>query len=160
VGPSLAETIFDGGRRKANTEATQAGYDAAVAGYRETTLTAFQQVEDNLAALRILEKESLEQRQAVLSARESLDLFQNRYQAGVDNYLQVITAQTVLLSNQRAEIDVLRRRMDSSVLLVKALGGGWDVSKLPELSDSRSGAKPVHGANGTGNGSPDPGQAH
>jgi len=102
-----------------------------VASYRETTLTAFQQVEDNLAALRILEQEAQQQRRAVEAAQESLQLFTNRYRGGVDNYLQVITAQTTLLTNQRTEIDILRRRMDASVLLVKALGGGWDVAQLP-----------------------------
>ncbi|OLD99486.1 MAG: RND transporter [Candidatus Rokubacteria bacterium 13_1_20CM_4_68_9] len=105
---------------------------ATVAGYRQTTLTAFQQVEDNLAALRILEQEAQQQRRAVESAQLSLQLFTNRYRGGVDNYLQVITAQTVTLSNQRNEIDILRRRMDASVLLVKALGGGWDVAELPK----------------------------
>ena len=93
--------------------------------YRETTLTAFQQVEDNLAALRILEGEERQQREAVAAAQESLQLFTNRYQGGVDNYLQVITAQTIALTNERNEIDIQRRRMDASVLLIKALGGGW-----------------------------------
>jgi outer membrane protein TolC len=102
-----------------------------VASYRQTTLTAFQQVEDNLAALRVLDREAEQQRQAVESARLSLQLFTNRYKGGVDNYLQVITAQTVALQNQRNEIDILRRRMDASVLLVKAVGGGWDVTALP-----------------------------
>jgi outer membrane protein TolC len=99
--------------------------------YRQTTLRAFQQVEDNLAALRILEQEAQQQRSAVESAQDSLQLFTNRYRSGVDNYLQVITAQTITLTNQRAEIDILRRRMDASVLLVQALGGGWDVAALP-----------------------------
>jgi len=102
-----------------------------VAAYRQTTLTAFQQVEDNLAALRILEQEAQQQRRTVESAQLSLQLFTNRYRGGVDNYLQVITAQTVTLANQRTEIDILRRRIDGSVLLVKALGGGWDVAGLP-----------------------------
>src|SRR5206468_1191246 len=97
-----------------------------------TTLTAFQQVEDNLAALRILEQEAEQQRRAVDSAMQSLQLFTNRYKGGVDNYLQVITAQTALLTNQRNEIDILRRRVDASVLLIKALGGGWDVAELPK----------------------------
>jgi NodT family efflux transporter outer membrane factor (OMF) lipoprotein len=132
VGGSITQTIFDGGRRRATSDAALAAYDATVAGYRQTTLTAFQQVEDNLAALRILEQEAQEQRRAVESAQLSLQLFTNRYRGGVDNYLQVITAQTVTLTNQRNEIDVLRRRMDASVLLVKALGGGWDVSELPK----------------------------
>jgi outer membrane protein TolC len=90
-------------------------------------------VEDNLAALRILEKEAQQQREATTSVEESLRLFTNRYRGGVDNYLQVITAQTVLLTNQRNDIDIQRRRMDASVLLVKAVGGRWDVSQLPSF---------------------------
>ena len=132
VGASITQTIFDGGRRRATSDAALAAHDATVAGYRQATLTAFQQVEDNLAAIRILEQEARQQRRAVESAEQSLQLFTNRYRGGVDNYLQVITAQTVTLSNQRNEIDVLRRRMDASVLLVKALGGGWDVAELPK----------------------------
>src|SRR6185503_9854876 len=89
VGASLAQTIFDGGRRRATSEAARASYDASVAAYRQTTLTAIQQVEDNLAALRVLEQESLQQRRAVESAQLSLQLFTNRYRGGVDNYLQV-----------------------------------------------------------------------
>ena len=131
VGASITETIFDGGRRRATSEAARAAYDATVAGYRQTTLNAFQQVEDNLVALRVLEQESAEQRRAVQSAQLSLQLFTNRYRGGVDNYLQVITAQTVALQNQRNEIDILRRRIDASVLLVKALGGGWTLADLP-----------------------------
>jgi NodT family efflux transporter outer membrane factor (OMF) lipoprotein len=132
VGASLTQTIFDGGRRGATSDAARAAYDATVAGYRQTTLTAFQQVEGNLAALRILEQEAQQQRRAVESAQLSLQLFTNRYRGGVDNYLQVITAQTATLANQRTEIDILRRRMDASVLLVKGLGGGWDVAQLPK----------------------------
>jgi NodT family efflux transporter outer membrane factor (OMF) lipoprotein len=130
VGATITQTVFDGGRRRAVSDIARAGYDATVAAYRQTTLSAFQQVEDNLAALRILDQESQQQRRAVESAQESLRLFTNRYRGGVDNYLQVITAQTVTLSNQRTEIDILRRRMDASVLLVKAVGGGWDVAAL------------------------------
>jgi len=130
VGASITQTIVDGGRRRATSDAAIAAYDATVAGYRQTTLSAFQQVEDSLAALRILEQEAQEQRRAVQSAELSLQLFTNRYRGGVDNYLQVITAQTVTLANQRNEIDILRRRMDASVLLVKAIGGGWDVAAL------------------------------
>jgi NodT family efflux transporter outer membrane factor (OMF) lipoprotein len=139
VGPALAETLFDAGRRRAGSDAAIAGYDAAVAAYRQTTLTAFQQVEDNLAALRVLENEDKQQRDAVASAGESLQLFTNRYQGGVDNYLQVITAQTNALTNERAEIDIQRRRIDASVFLIKALGGGWDVSKTPSLPSLRKG---------------------
>jgi NodT family efflux transporter outer membrane factor (OMF) lipoprotein len=133
VGPQMSQTIFDAGRRGAVSEGATANYDGTVASYRQTTLTAFQEVEDNLAALRILEKEAQQQREATTSAEESLQLFTNRYEGGVDNYLQVITAQTVLLTNQRNDIDIQRRRMDASVLLVKAVGGGWDTSQLPRL---------------------------
>lgn len=133
VGPELSETLFDAGRRRATSDATKANYDATVAAYRQTALTAFQEVEDNLAALRILESEAEQQRRATASAQESLQLFTNRYQGGVDNYLQVITAQTIALANARNDIDIQRRRMDASVLLVKAVGGGWDASQLPRL---------------------------
>jgi NodT family efflux transporter outer membrane factor (OMF) lipoprotein len=133
VGPTLAQTIFDGGRRRATSESALAGYDAAIATYRQTALTAFMEVEDNLAALRVLEQEAQQQEHATASAQESLQLFTNRYEGGVDNYLQVITAQTTYLANERNDIDIMRRRMDSSVLLIKALGGGWDTSQLPKL---------------------------
>jgi NodT family efflux transporter outer membrane factor (OMF) lipoprotein len=133
VGPQMSQTIFDAGRRRAVSESATANYDGTVAAYRQTTLTAFQEVEDNLAALRILEKEAQQQQHATASAKESLQLFTDRYEGGVDNYLQVITAQTVALTNERNEIDITRRRMDASVLLVKALGGGWDVTQLPKL---------------------------
>lgn len=139
VGPSLAETLFNAGRRRAGSDAAVAGYDAAVASYRETALAAFQQVEDSLAALRILENEDRQQREAVASAQETLQIFINRYQGGVDNYLQVITAQTIALSNERNEIDIQRRRMDASVLLIKAVGGGWSVRELPTLPSLRKG---------------------
>jgi outer membrane protein TolC len=137
VGGSAAQTLFDAGRRRASSEEALAGYDALVASYREATLDAFQQVEDNLAALRILEKEAQQERETVESAQESLQLSTNRYQGGVDNYLQVLTAQTIALSNERNEVDILRRRMDASVLLIKALGGGWNVSNLPQISELR-----------------------
>jgi NodT family efflux transporter outer membrane factor (OMF) lipoprotein len=133
VGPSMVQTIFDAGRRRATSEATQASYDAMVASYRQATLSAFQQVEDNLAALRVLSHEAEQQREATASAQESLELFTNRYTGGLDPYLQVITAQTIALGNERNDVDILRRRMDASVLLVKALGGGWNVSQLPKL---------------------------
>ena len=112
----------------------EANYDATVATYRKTTLTAFQQVEDNLAALRILQKEATQQRDAVESSQNLLTLSMNRYRGGVDTYLQVITSQTINLTNQRTEIDIMRRRMDASVLLVKALGGGWTTASLPAVS--------------------------
>jgi len=133
LGPALAETLFDAGRRRANSESARANYDAALANYRQTCLTGFQEVEDNLAALRILDNETQQQEQAVSSSKDSLQLFTNRYIGGVDTYLQVITAQTTELANERNAIDIQRRRMDASVLLIKALGGGWDVSQLPNF---------------------------
>ena len=132
VGPQVSQTLFDAGRRRATSDSAIASYDGTVAQYRSTTLTAFQEVEDNLAALRILEKEAEQQHEATASAEDALQLFTNRYQGGVDNYLQVITAQTTALAAERNDIDIQRRRMDASVLLVKALGGGWDTSQLPK----------------------------
>jgi NodT family efflux transporter outer membrane factor (OMF) lipoprotein len=137
VGPAVAQTLLDAGRRRATSESARANYDAAVARYRQTSLTAFQEVEDNLSALRILEDEAQQQEQAVASSKDSLQLFTNRYRGGVDTYLQVITAETTELTNERNAIDILRRRMDASVLLVKALGGGWDVSDLPTFGARR-----------------------
>jgi NodT family efflux transporter outer membrane factor (OMF) lipoprotein len=136
VGPALAQTLFDAGRRRATSESVRANYDATVATYRQTSLTAFQEVEDNVAALRILENEAQQQEQAVASSQESLQLFTNRYKGGVDTYLQVITAQTIELANERNAIDIQRRRLDASVLLIKALGGGWNVSSLPTFGAS------------------------
>jgi NodT family efflux transporter outer membrane factor (OMF) lipoprotein len=136
VGPALAETLFDAGRRRATSESARANYDATVATYRQTSLTAFQEVEDNVAALRILENEAQQQRHAVASSQDSLQIFTNRYKGGVDTYLQVISAQTIELANERNDIDILRRRLDASVLLIKALGGGWNASDLPTFGAS------------------------
>ncbi|HEX3685281.1 MAG TPA: efflux transporter outer membrane subunit [Bryobacteraceae bacterium] len=132
VGPQLAQTIFDFGRRRAQVQITEAAYDAQAANYRQTALTAFQEVEDNLSTLRILESESAKQHEATVAAENSLQLSLNRYKGGLVTYLEVITAQSIALSNERTEADILRRRMDSSVALIKALGGGWDVGKLPQ----------------------------
>jgi NodT family efflux transporter outer membrane factor (OMF) lipoprotein len=134
VGATLAQPLFDAGRRHASSDAALARYDSQVAGYRQTVLGAFQQVEDNLVALRILETEAKQQHETVVSAQESLEIFTNRYKGGVDNYLQVITAQTIALMNERNEVDIQRRRIDASVLLIKALGGGWTTSNLPAVS--------------------------
>src|SRR5580658_7440033 len=134
VGPTMSETLFDGGRRRATSEGALANYDATVANYRQTALVAFQEVEDNLAALRILEHEAGQQKEAVAEAQRGVEIFTNRYQLGADPYLQVISAETIELQNERNDVDILRRRMDASVLLIKALGGGWDVSKLPLIS--------------------------
>ena len=132
VGPTLSETLFDHGRRRATSDIALAQYDGTVAAYRQTTLTAFQQVEDNLNALHNLEIEARQQHEATDSAQQSLDLFNTRYEDGVDTYLQVITWQTALLENQRNDIEIMQRRFEASVLLVKALGGGWDTSQLPQ----------------------------
>jgi NodT family efflux transporter outer membrane factor (OMF) lipoprotein len=132
VGPTFSETLFDHGRRRATSDIALAQYDGTVAAYRQTALTAFQQVEDNLNALRNLEIEAGQQHDATASAQQSLDLFNIRYEDGVDTYLQVITWQTALLENERNDIDITQRRFESSVLLVKALGGGWDASQLPQ----------------------------
>jgi NodT family efflux transporter outer membrane factor (OMF) lipoprotein len=137
LGPELAETLFDAGRRKATSQAAWANYDAITANYRQTSLSAFQEVEDNLAALRILDEETQQQHQATVSAEDWLQVSTNRYKGGVDNYLQVIIAQTSALSNERNGADILRRRMDASVLLIKALGGGWSVNELPKEASLR-----------------------
>lgn len=131
VGPQLLETVFDAGRRHAQSESALAAYDQAVANYRQSALTAFQQVEDNLATLRVLEEQAAAQRVAVEAAQQSLALALNRYKGGLVTYLEVVSAQSIALQNEASEVDILRRRMDASVLLIKALGGGWDVTRLP-----------------------------
>ena len=131
VGPSALEILFDAGRRRAASEAATAGYDQTLANYVQSTLLAFQQVEDNLSTLRILEKQAAAQHVAVEAAEESLNLSLSQYKGGLVTYLQVVTAQTTAYQNEYTEVDLLRQRMDASVLLIKALGGGWNVSKLP-----------------------------
>jgi NodT family efflux transporter outer membrane factor (OMF) lipoprotein len=132
VGPMFSQTLFDHGRRRATSDIALAQYEGAVATYRQTMLTAFQQVEDNLNALRNLDIEAGQQHDATASAQQSLDLFNTRYEDGVDSYLQVITWQTALLENELNDIAITQRRFEASVLLVKALGGGWDASQLPQ----------------------------
>ena len=131
VGPTLAQTLFDKGRRSAVTEQARALYDGTVANYRLSVLTAFQEVEDNLAALRILSRELEQQNAAVASAQRTLSLANERYIAGIDSYLNVITAETALLTNQRTAVTLQMEQMTASVQLIKALGGGWNVSELP-----------------------------
>ncbi|MDE1156317.1 MAG: TolC family protein [Acidobacteriaceae bacterium] len=133
VGPQMSETIFDYGRRRSVKQLSIAQYDQTVATYRQTALTAFQQVEDNLAALRILESEADQQHSATAAAEHSLQLFNDRYEGGVDNYLQVITWQTNALYNERNDLLIQQRRLEASVLLIKALGGGWNASSVPHL---------------------------
>jgi outer membrane protein TolC len=118
--------------RAATSDIALAQYDGTVAAYRQTTLTAFQQVEDNLNALHNLEIEAGQQHDATASAQQSLDLFNIRYEDGVDNYLQIIPWQTALLENELNDIAITQRRFEASVLLVKALGGGWNTSQLPQ----------------------------
>ena len=132
VGASAMWTVFDVGRRRALTDEARAGYDSTVASYRQTVLTAFQQVEDSLAALRVLEQEAGVQATAVQSAQRSLDLSNTRYEGGVTSYLEVITAQNAALSDEVTAVNILGRRMASAVLLIEALGGGWDRSALPQ----------------------------
>jgi NodT family efflux transporter outer membrane factor (OMF) lipoprotein len=127
VGMPLVGTLFDGGLRKQKLNGAKAMYDSAVADYRQVVLTSFQEVEDNLAALRVLAEESGAQDSAVSAAQHELDLALQRYQGGAVGYLDVVTAQTTALINERTAIDIARRRLDASVLLVKAVGGGlWD----------------------------------
>ncbi|WP_260858365.1 efflux transporter outer membrane subunit [Paraburkholderia sp. BCC1885] len=125
VGPALVGTLFDGGRRQALTEKAQAQFDASAADYRETVLTAFQEVEDNLASLRILGQEASKQNEAVAAARQTVQLELQQYRIGTADYLEVVSAQSTALANERIAVDLERRQMDASVLLVKALGGIW-----------------------------------
>ena len=129
LGAAAAAPLFDAGLRSAQTDQAIAVYDEEVATYRQTVLTAFQEVEDNLAALRILDEEARVQEEVVAGARRALELTLNQYQAGVVSYLNVITAQATLLSNERAAASILSRRLTASVALVKALGGGWNVAE-------------------------------
>jgi NodT family efflux transporter outer membrane factor (OMF) lipoprotein len=131
VGASALGTIFDVGRRRAFTDEARTAYDYQVANYRESVLDGFQQVEDNLAALRILENEATVQDQAVAAAQSSLDLSTTRYQGGVTSYLEVTIAQSAALSDEVTAVNILGRRMANTVLLIQALGGGWDRSSLP-----------------------------
>ena len=132
TGASAVAPIFDGGRRRANTDQAIAAYDQTVANYRETVLGGFQQVEDNLAALRILEKEADTQQRAVLASQKYLELSLTRYRGGITSYLEVTTAQSAAFTDEVTAVNILGRRMTSAVLLIQALGGGWDRSELPQ----------------------------
>jgi NodT family efflux transporter outer membrane factor (OMF) lipoprotein len=136
VGAAAIETIFDGGRRRSLNDQARAAYDYQVAAYRQDVLTGFQQVEDNLAAVRILENEAKVQDEAVAAAQRSLDLSTIRYKGGVTSYLEVITAQSAALTDEVTAVNILGRRMANTVLLIQALGGGWDRSSLPERPES------------------------
>jgi NodT family efflux transporter outer membrane factor (OMF) lipoprotein len=149
AGPSLSETLFDFGRRGAQVENARAAYDETVAAYRQTVLAAFQEVEDDLASLRYLAEEAKQQADAVAAAQLSLALELDRYKAGTDSYLNVITVQEIALGDEQTAVTILQRRMTAAVDLVKALGGGWDASTLPSgdairsvaLADSKSSQK-------------------
>jgi NodT family efflux transporter outer membrane factor (OMF) lipoprotein len=143
VGPQLAETLFDAGRRRAVVAEQQAAYDATVASYRQTALTAMQQVEDDLAALRILEEEAAKVQQTVDSSGRALVVATAQYRAGTTSFLTVITSQAALLNSQRTAVNLLTRRLTASVLLIEALGGGWNGSRLPTRQDISAQAKAV-----------------
>jgi NodT family efflux transporter outer membrane factor (OMF) lipoprotein len=128
LGPAIAETLFDGGLRSAQSAQAKAAYDGTVAFYRQTVLTGFQEVEDNLAASRILEEEAIVQDAAVIAAQQALTVTLNQYKAGTVGYLNVIVAQTIAFTNERTAVDIAGRRMTAAILLIKALGGGWGVA--------------------------------
>jgi NodT family efflux transporter outer membrane factor (OMF) lipoprotein len=130
IGPALAQSIFDAGLRRAQTEQAIAAYDATVAEYRQTVLAGFQEVEDNLAALRILEEEAIVQEDVVRAARESVTLTLNQYKAGTVSFLNVAIVQTTLLNSERTAVGILGRRLVAAATLVKALGGGWSAAEL------------------------------
>ena len=131
IGPSVSETIFDAGLRSATVHQNVATYNADLAAYRQNVLTAFQQVEDALAQVRILSKQLIQQQQAEKSAEQFLKLELGRYQTGIDPYVDVVTAQTTLLADQQAVVTVQVQQMTGAVALIMALGGGWDISQLP-----------------------------
>ncbi|WP_353191341.1 efflux transporter outer membrane subunit [Pandoraea pnomenusa] len=139
VGPALAATLFDGGLRRAQTDAAIAAYDAQVATYRQTVLTAFQSVEDNLAALNYLGREAAVQNQAVQSSREAAQLILNQYKAGTVSFQNVLTAQATAYTTERTSLTILGRQFTANVLLVTALGGGWH-GLTPDGADSTGGA--------------------
>jgi NodT family efflux transporter outer membrane factor (OMF) lipoprotein len=135
VGPTLAETLFDAGLRRATVQQYQAAYDQTVATYRQTVLTAFQQVEDNLAALRILAVQLQQQDDAVAASQRFLKIATDRYKLGLDPYLDVITAQTAYLSNEQTAVTLRMQQLTDSVQLIEALGGGWNTGQLPSQED-------------------------
>ena len=139
VGPSLAQTIFDAGKRRAQLRESIDAYDATAAAYRQTVLSAFQQVEDGLSTLQVLAREAQQQALAVDASIKSLNLEIERYRAGTDSYLNVITTQQIELSNARTAVSLHQERMTTSVNLILALGGGWDQSTLPTPDQLRRG---------------------
>jgi len=134
IGPAVTETVFQGGLRGAQTDEARAAYDAAVASYRQTVLEAMQEVEDNLAALRILAEEARAEEDLLTSARQAVTVSMNQYRAGTINYLNVIVAQAAALTNERAAVNIRSRRLVACAVLIKALGGGWEASRLEEAA--------------------------
>jgi NodT family efflux transporter outer membrane factor (OMF) lipoprotein len=132
VGPTLSQTIYDGGARSAVSQMAAASWDEQVANYRQTTLTAFQEVEDNLAVLHTLSLEAEQQHSSTQAAEAAERIFNNRYVGGLDTYLSVVTAETTALMNEQNDINIESRQMAASVLLIKALGGGWSTAQLPK----------------------------
>jgi NodT family efflux transporter outer membrane factor (OMF) lipoprotein len=142
VGPQLAQTVFDGGLRSARVEQARAFYDQTIATYRQTVLTGFQQVEDQLAALRILAQQAEVEDAAVRSAREAERLVLNQYRAGTVPYTSVITAQATALGNEESALSILQNRLIASISLIEALGGGWNAGELPNVQQVKDGAPP------------------
>lgn len=150
VGPSLPQTLFDFGKRRAQVQQTEATYDASVANYRQSVLMALQEVEDNLNALHVLEVEASQQDVAVREAERSVELELARYKGGTDSYLNVITTQTIALNDERTAVTILQRRMLAAVNLISALGGGWNASLLPNPDQLRQkNASPVTTTSGS-----------
>jgi outer membrane protein TolC len=138
-GTTVAATLYDGGLRDAQVDFARAGYDFSVANYRQIVLTGFQQVEDQLAVLRILEQQAQVQDLALSAAREAERLTLNQYLAGTVDYTAVITAQTVALGNAQTALNIQQARLAASVALIQGLGGGWDAAQLPAFADVRRG---------------------
>jgi NodT family efflux transporter outer membrane factor (OMF) lipoprotein len=134
LGATASQTIFDGGLRRATLHQYSAQFNADVAAYRETVLTAFQQVEDNIATVRVLSQQIEREKTAVAAAQRFLDLATSRYQTGIDPYLNVITAETTLLTDQQTEVTLRVNEMTAAVKLIQALGGGWDTAQLPSAA--------------------------
>jgi NodT family efflux transporter outer membrane factor (OMF) lipoprotein len=133
VGGTALQTLFDAGRRRGLSEEAKAAYEQSIDNYRESVLTAFQEVEDSLASLRILASEAQTEDVAVGAARHSVELSITRYKGGVTNYLEVTTAQSAALTDEVTAVTILTRRMTASVLLIKAIGGGWNISEIPRV---------------------------
>ena len=137
IGTTAAETVFDAGLRSAQTAQARAAYDASVAAYRQTVLTGFQEVEDDLSSLRILAEEAQVQEEAVKAAKQSVIVSTNQYKAGIIGAIDIIAVQAIALNDERTAIGIAGQRMTASVLLISALGGGWDASELKLAGDGK-----------------------